>query len=68
MKASIADGVVGLGKWLLRIDRSAPWTIVKREALCSVCPERVRERCGNCGCLIYAKVRVAGESCPIGRW
>ena len=40
-----------------------------RLAECSACPN-VRDdwRCSRCGCYLPAKVKLATESCPVGRW
>ena len=46
-----------------------------RQAVCSSCPLRVpagklipADRCSSCGCVLAAKVRLATESCPEGKW
>lgn len=44
-----------------------------RMAICQACPFAdvgVKRKffCSKCGCVLEGKTRVAGESCPIGKW
>lgn len=39
-----------------------------RRALCEECPRREAQFCGLCGCWLAAKVRLATENCPLGKW
>lgn len=45
-----------------------------REATCRACPEwdaaalKGTGRCRNCGCSTWAKLRMATEACPLGKW
>ncbi len=64
----IAKGVIGLAKATLGIDRADATTIARRNTLCSECPKLIRtagvlRRCGVCGCIIVAKIRLASQSC-----
>jgi len=35
---------------------------------CQKCPFCVEDQCLKCGCLIYAKISLATEQCPIKTW
>lgn len=35
---------------------------------CVECPHANDGECLKCGCLVQAKVMLASEKCPIGRW
>jgi hypothetical protein len=51
-----------------------PEILASREATCRACPEwdaqalNATGRCRKCGCSTWAKLRMAVESCPIGKW
>ena len=51
-----------------------PEAIATREATCRACPEWDAQalnntgRCRKCGCSTWAKLRMATERCPIGKW
>jgi hypothetical protein len=51
-----------------------PEALATREATCRACPEWDAEalnatgRCRKCGCSTWAKLRMATERCPIGKW
>jgi hypothetical protein len=51
-----------------------PDILASREATCRACPEWDAEalnktgRCRKCGCSTWAKLRMATEVCPIGKW
>ena len=53
---------------------TAPDILADREATCRACPEWDDEalnktgRCRKCGCSTWAKLRMATERCPIGKW
>ena len=48
--------------------------LATREATCRACPEwdatalNNTGRCRKCGCSTWAKLRMATERCPIGKW
>lgn len=42
--------------------------VARREAVCGGCELRQGLRCRKCGCWLRAKVRLAGEKCPAGKW
>jgi hypothetical protein len=51
-----------------------PEILAAREATCRACPEwdaqalKGTGRCKKCGCSTWAKLRMATERCPIGKW
>ena len=51
-----------------------PEALATREATCKACPEwdatalNATGRCRKCGCSTWAKLRMATERCPIGKW
>jgi hypothetical protein len=51
-----------------------PEALATREATCRACPEWDAQalnktgRCRKCGCSTWAKLRMATERCPIGKW
>lgn len=51
-----------------------PEIIATREATCHECPEwdatalNATGRCRKCGCSTWAKLRMATERCPMGKW
>lgn len=48
--------------------------LAAREAICRACPEwdaaalNATGRCRKCGCSTWAKLRMATERCPLGKW
>jgi len=53
---------------------SPPEILATREATCRACPEwdaqalNATGRCRKCGCSTWAKLRMATERCPLGKW
>lgn len=51
-----------------------PEILASREATCLECPEwdaaamNSTGRCRKCGCSTWAKLRMATERCPLGKW
>jgi hypothetical protein len=51
-----------------------PDILANREATCRACPEwdaaalKGTGRCRKCGCSTWAKLRMATERCPLGKW
>jgi hypothetical protein len=51
-----------------------PEALATREATCRACPEwdakalRGTGRCRICKCSTWAKLRMATEKCPLGKW
>jgi len=51
-----------------------PEILATREATCRACPEwdaqalNATGRCRKCGCSTWAKLRMATERCPLGKW
>jgi len=72
-QGSVVHGLVGLAKSHLGIDRSSDDLIAHRWQICSTHatgPHRCCNAglCTACGCHISAKIRIASEACPLGRW
>lgn len=42
----------------------------ERMRICKKCPkyDAMFGRCRDCGCFLRAKVEMAGEECPQGKW
>ena len=68
-----------LGKSLLNWTASGfsptpPEVLATREATCRACQEwdaaalNNTGRCKKCGCSTWAKLRMATERCPLGKW
>ena len=51
-----------------------PEVLAEREATCRACDQwdaaalNGTGRCRKCGCSTWAKLRMATESCPLGKW
>ena len=65
----LIKGGAKLLKAELGVDAADEATMAKRKALCLDCPVYdfgvcVEEK-GGCGCILYAKIKVRGESCPL---
>ena len=41
---------------------------LSRKAVCDSCPKKVAFMCGECNCLVAAKIRLNYASCPLGKW
>lgn len=61
LKASLRAAQTGFGK----IDDAA---YERRLSLCTLCPSRNNDRCGECGCYIEVKASWPAEVCPLGKW
>jgi hypothetical protein len=63
----IAKGAVGLTKVALGIDPAQSRAVAQRDVLCNACPQLRHtlglRRCGVCGCILAAKVRLASQKC-----
>ena len=71
--------IVQFGSAVTRFARSGfattpPEILAAREATCRACPEWDAAalggsgRCRKCGCATWPKLRMATESCPLGKW
>lgn len=40
----------------------------RRMAICEACEHLSGGRCLQCGCWLWAKVRLGTEQCPLGKW
>jgi ribosomal protein L37E len=49
---------------------ATPDTVAARRAICVACAQyhAEKKRCAKCGCKTSAKLRLAAESCPLGKW
>lgn len=72
----IVRGAVGLAKAALGVDAVPRETSTARREICLACDRsrvvsvgvgKVRQ-CDECGCVIAAKVKIASERCPLGKW
>lgn len=61
-------GIVGLAKAVIGIDATPRHQRQARQSTCKGCPDRRGAVCGLCGCVLAAKVRLKGETCPVGKW
>jgi len=49
-------------------------TLASRQSICQTCEQwdaagmRGTGRCRKCGCSTWAKLRMAAEKCPLGKW
>lgn len=72
----VGHGLVGLVRARLRLNRAADAVIERRRAACRRCEHAIPCRqaatrmcaCAVCGCRLRAKIVLADESCPLGRW
>jgi predicted Zn-ribbon and HTH transcriptional regulator len=57
-----------------KFEPTPPDILSYRETTCKACPEwdsaalRNTGRCRKCGCSTWAKIRMATERCPLGKW
>ena len=76
---SLPQQAANLGKALVNWTTSGfsptpPEILATREATCRACPEWDATamggtgRCAKCGCSTWAKLRMATERCPLGKW
>jgi hypothetical protein len=76
---SLPQQAASLGKALINWTTSGfaptpPDILAARESTCRACDEWDAAamggtgRCAKCGCSTWAKIRMASESCPLGKW
>lgn len=68
---SVMDTLVGATKIAqahLGIGASSVELEEKRKRICLSCEHFDFGRCNSCGCVLYAKVKIRGEHCPIKKW
>ena len=76
---SLPQQAASLGKSLVNWTASGfsptpPDILATREATCRACPEwdaaalNNTGRCAKCGCSTWAKLPMASERCPLGKW
>lgn len=73
--SQIASAITAAGRFLRHGAPVTPSDILAaREATCRACPEwdatalNATGRCRKCGCSTWAKLRMATERCPMGKW
>jgi len=64
----VVAGGIGVAKAFFGIDKSPDELISERYNICQSCDKNNFGMCAICNCYIAAKVRIAGESCPINKW
>ena len=70
--ASFAESMAGFAKSGFAI--ASKDVVEQREKVCKSCPmwEPLKMvgtgRCRKCGCSTWAKLRIASEKCPLGKW
>lgn len=66
----VATGAAGLAAEALGVGKADRATAAARWAVCSTCVRFDLGKCAakGCGCHLSAKVRLARETCPLGRW
>lgn len=72
------NGAIGVGKAFLGVDATEEDIVKARWTACSgnsaeggdvpKCDQNHYGQCKHCGCYIAAKIRIANEQCPIGKW
>ena len=78
-KATLLNEIKSAATAAFRFARSGfqtapPDILAEREATCRACPEwdakalNSTGRCRKCGCSTWAKLRMATERCPLGKW
>lgn len=68
--AQVAHGVVGTAQAYFETDLPPESVISERYAICARCELHNFGQClhSSCGCFVGAKIRVASEQCPEGKW
>jgi hypothetical protein len=64
----IIRGAVGVARAATGLGAASQTDYQARWAICMACDQHDAGRCRTCGCFTGAKVRVARESCPAGKW
>lgn len=65
---NVFKGIIGLTKAHAGFDKADDATMSERQSICEQCEQNDLGRCQKCGCYLWAKVRVASERCPAGKW
>lgn len=68
--AKVAHGAAGIAAAVAGVDKASDEEIERRQAICKGCEFAVKvlgvfKKCGKCGCVIKAKIRLASEHCPL---
>lgn len=70
-KPRLAELVAGAYKLFKAIEGKTDvddQTISERKEICLPCQHNDIGHCQSCGCIIWAKIRAAGDACPEGLW
>ena len=58
--------------WLFKLFKIENDLASIRLAICNQCPNKIKtslgDACGECGCILDAKVRVEDEHCDLDKW
>ena len=75
LQTQAANAAKAAGRVLLAAAQRAPVFATKetqdsRMAICHACDQWIekRKRCAKCGCFTDKKIKLATESCPLGKW
>ena len=72
MASNLLTSLKKAGKKMLKGEKLAASSAIaeKRITVCNECPKFMKDhgRCSLCGCFLKAKIKIASESCPIGKW
>ena len=63
--------ITTMGKWALNGFKLEEEQVSKaRYAICNSCPEIIKPafQCNVCGCMMKAKTKLSGASCPLKKW
>ena len=69
-----ARGSFGMLRYITGSHTVPAEVVQERVRQCEACPDGIydfgvcREDRGGCGCVLFYKVRIAGERCPKGHW
>jgi len=50
------------------IEFSNPELVKRRESICNECEYKKYGMCQKCHCVLYVKVRLDNQQCPINKW
>ncbi len=72
MASNLLKSIKKAGKSFLKGEKLAASSAIaeKRITICNECPKFMKDsaRCSLCGCFLKAKIKIASETCPIGKW
>ena len=72
MASNLLKSLKKAGKSFFKGEKLAASSAIaeKRITICNECPKFMKDsaRCSLCGCFLKAKIKIASETCPIGKW